>query len=193
MTINSLFTKVTRLVKPAFVAGALTLAVTVGAGGGEPAAAWQFASAYGSAGSVVPPTIYVGDIYELGTKSFSVSGSAGPTVYRSPAAAGVQHVRVRYVVERWNGASWQALVSSNLFSAQIASNQSGVRFTQAPKLLPTVNTGYFRLTVAVAWLNAAGGTLALASIVPNLTSDQFCTTVNPNRSCLTYPGYVLVG
>ena len=193
MTINSLFTKVSRRVKPVLVAGALTLALTAATSGAEPASAWQFASTYGSAGSVVPPTIYIGDVFQGGTKYFTVFGSTGPTVYRSPATSGVQYVRVRYVVERWNGAAWQVLASSNVFSGQIAANQSGVRFTQAPNMLPTVTTGYFRLTYAVGWLDAAGTTLALASIVPNLTSDQFCTTVNPNRSCTTYAGYVAVG
>ncbi|MEO6122196.1 MAG: hypothetical protein ABIR32_00700 [Ilumatobacteraceae bacterium] len=193
MKICSLLTKVSRRTKPVLVAGALVVAFTTVAAGAEPVAASQFAATSGSVGTVVPPTIYIGDVYQSGSKYFSVFGSTGPTVYRSPAAAGTQYVRVRYVVERWNGAAWVALATSNLFSAQIAANQSGVRFTQAPNLLPTVTTGYFRLTYAVGWLDASGASLAIASIIPTTTGDQFCTTVNPNRSCFTYAGYVQVG
>ena len=173
---------------------ALGFGVVLSVASAEPSSAWQQSNAAGSPGTVTNlSTAYAGDVYQTGTKLFTMWADTAPIVYRSPAAAGAQTVRLRYLLERWTGSTWAIAASSNVMTGGISSAQNGVRFQTAPRLTPQATTGYFRLSYAIDWSNAYGTVVASTFVTSNASSDHACGTVNPNRYCISYGNYVYVG
>lgn len=178
----------------AAVAVASTFAVGVMASAAGPVSAWVYENPVGSRGDVRVPTIYVGDLQipdmPLGYTQFTLYGDAPVSAYRSPAATGVQTVRARYVVQRWDGTDWVNTARSDVMTRQIGSQQTRARFP-SPYLQPQVSRGYLRLTYAFAWSDANGRALGNTVVTSNSYTDHVCVT--NARWCRSYDGFVRTG
>ena len=182
-----------RLVLARRLAGLLLGAAAVVATVASPAHAWQYQSPSGPVGNVSSPAFRFGDLYVSGSKYFTASSDSGPTVYRSSATAGYQLVTVKYYVERWNGSAWQVVATSDPIPGSIYAGQLGVRMLTGARIQPSITTGYFRVTEGIVWQDATNAILAYTWVGSDTAGEQVCGTVNPNRSCYQYPGYVYVG
>lgn len=160
----------------------------------QAASAWQQQTPAGSPGGVsnLSP-VYAADLYVSGVKQFTIYANNGPYISRSPAASGTQYVTVLFVVERWSSSGWVRAANSDPVSRPIASWQNGIQWPVAPRISPSITTGYFRLSYAIAWSNAYGQTIASTSVVSSAYGEHLCGSVNPNRSCRSYGSYVGVG
>lgn len=162
-------------------------AIIVGSFPGQ-ASAWVLARTAGRPGSISNLTTYVGDLLlGNGATAFTLYGSNGPLVSRSPGSSGTQLLRARYIVEKWNGSSWVQLTSQGMYSGQISANQTYYRF---PRLYiqPLQTQGFFRITWIFDWRTTAGVIIASTSVVSNLATDHVCVT--QSRFCRSYAGYV---
>ena len=168
----------------------LVVMVVLGSAPVSKAHAWTYGASTGRPGSVILPTIYVGDLLmPWGLRQFTLYGSTGPLAYRSPATTGAQAVAARYVVEKWNGSAWVMTTQTGVLTGTIAAGQRAYRFA-APYIQPVASRGYFRITYIFAW-SANGVGLGGTSVMGNLTSDHVCVT--PYRLCQSYAGFFRTG
>lgn len=151
------------------------------------ASAWATTGTSGRIGSIRDLTIYVGDLYmPAGYTAFTLYGATGPLVSRSPGSAGIQNVNARYIVQRWNGASWVNLAMSPVFRGQISASQTYYRFPK-PYIQPLETRGLFRLTWVMNWQTTTGAVLGSTYVTANLQTDHVCVT--QSRFCRSYAGY----
>jgi hypothetical protein len=169
----------------------LVVMVVLGSAPVSKARAWTYNASTGRPGSVIVPTIYVGDLLmPWGLRQFTLYGSTGPLVYRSPATTGAQAVAARYVVEKWNGYAWVMTTQTGMLSGTIAAGQTAPYRFAAPYIQPVATRGYFRVSYIFAW-SANGVGLGGTKVIGNLTSDHGCVT--PYRLCQSYAGYFRTG
>ncbi len=157
----------------------------------QQASAWSYSSTKGSIGSVVLPTISIGDLYmPAGYTAFTLYGNTGPMVCRSAASKGAQIVKAQYIVQLWDGAKWVNSATTQVFTGQIAANQTSYRFV-TPYVQPALARGTFRFTWAFDWLTSTGSLLGSTYVISNLISDHVCVT--QSRLCQSYAGYFRTG
>ena len=170
---------------------ALLLCVIVAGLVPQHADAWAYSGTSKRIGSVVPPTIYIADLLmPSGYTAFTLYGDTGPAVYRSPASTGAQIVKAQYIVQMWDGSKWVNSAVTQVFTGQIAANQTSYRFP-APYVQPSVARGTFRFTWAFDWLTTSGTLLGSTYVISDRTSDHVCVT--RSRLCQSYVGSFRTG
>lgn len=153
--------------------------------------AWAYSGMANKPGAVHVPAIYVADIpirvAGIWISQLTLLGSTGPTVFRSPGYTGEQIVSARYQVEKWNGARWVVVATSNVMTGRIAANQNSFKFA-APYIQPQPVMGNLRFTWIFVWLTRNNVMLGGTTVVPNVKGDHVCNT----KRCQAYAGYFLL-
>lgn len=156
----------------------------------SPASAWVQSSGDGSYGQVTlrgaaaqgsyykaPGALYGQTLPHLNVR--------GVVAHRSAATSGYQSVTYKFVIYRWNGSSWGYWGENWAVTQGIPQGYGSTDF--APHFFRTASApGYYRVTLALNWYDAAGRRLGGRSFDYNAAGDYVCY-IGP---CATGPGYI---